>query len=48
MLFTNTKKTSAIAEVFLVFVGMITGNSNYLADINSILVSQISLITKNE
>ena len=29
-------------------VGMITGSSNYLADINSILVSQISLITKNE
>ena len=47
MLFTNTKKTSAIAEVFLVFVGMITGSSNYLADLNAVLFSKIFPTTKN-
>jgi hypothetical protein len=29
-------------------VGMITGSSNYLADLNAILISKISLTTKNE
>ena len=37
MLFSNNEKTSAIAEVFFVFVGTTAGSSYFLGEIMSIL-----------
>jgi hypothetical protein len=34
-------KAPAKCRGFIVFVGMITGSSNYLADLNAILISKI-------
>ena len=36
-----------IRKGFILFVGMITGSSNYLADLNAVLFSKIFPTTKN-